>query len=213
MKKLLKIFVKVVLFFFIGLVSLIALVFAATRPIFPRADIEISVPFSLDDPPRDLIPMGETLAHPKPDSPQGHPGIDFQWDHPADVLASHDGIATEIKKVEEDKVFWEITLTKGFYSTIYKELGDYSENIKLFSEVKKGELIGHPYNPSTPEGNASHYQLHWEFGYMFRDRLCPMTYFDDASLASIEEIWNESTNQFKKDFPYICSGDYFGKEK
>ena len=204
---------KILLFVLFGLLSLAGVLFAMTRPIFPRAGIEIAVPFSLDDPPRDLIPMGETIEHPKPKSPEGHPGIDFQWDHPAEILASHDGTITQIKKVEEDKVFWEITLTNGFYSTVYKELGDFPSDIKLSAKVKKGDLIGHPYQPILPDGSSNHYQLHWEFGYLFRDRLCPMTYFDEASKIAIEQIWDASINQFKKDFPYICSGDYFGKDK
>lgn len=39
----------------------------------------LSLPFNKNDLPSMLIPMGETLEHPKPDNPKGHPGIDFLW--------------------------------------------------------------------------------------------------------------------------------------
>ena len=56
-------------------------------PFVPREKITIILPFADED--DDLIfinPMGEKVQH--PDSPNGHPGLDFGWNHPASILAA-----------------------------------------------------------------------------------------------------------------------------
>ncbi|TSC79123.1 MAG: hypothetical protein G01um101433_20, partial [Parcubacteria group bacterium Gr01-1014_33] len=66
---------------------------------------------------------------------------------------------------------------------------------------------------------------HWEFGYYpedwqvrdyempYPDRLCPMKYFDENSKQRIEEIWDKSPWDYRKEFPYICNGIYEGNDK
>src|SRR5438477_8195815 len=95
----------------------------------PHQKVVISVPFDKNDPPTGMIPMGETINHPKPQVPNGHPGIDFSWDHPARILSSSDGSVTYIKLGASEPNFWDVEVRSGVYLLRYKELKDYNHDL------------------------------------------------------------------------------------
>ncbi len=199
------------------LVAVISLagVFVLTRPdtYLPHKRIVLHVPYDLNDPPTSIIPMGETIYHPKPQVPSGHPGIDFQWGHPdAKILASAAGVITSIKQTPEHYNNWDIEVGSWPYVVRYKELEDYDHGLKTGSHVQAGQFLGYPENNSAKGAQAA-IQIHWEFASLSttRDRFCPMTYFDEASRQSVEAIWAKSTWQYKNQFPDVCSGDYKNK--
>ncbi len=182
--------------------------FIAIRPdtYIPHKRIVLHVPYEFSDPPSNLIPMGETIFHPKPRAPQGHPGIDFQWNHVTNIIASADGTISSITQTPDHFNNWDIEVSSWPYAVRYKELEDYDSTLKVGSSIKTGQFLGHPMHGHP---NAA-IQIHWEFASTssLRDRFCPITYFDDASRQSIESIWVKSTWQYKSQFPDICSGDY-----
>ena len=193
------------------LVLILGLAWVMFRPdsYLPHQRITIAVPFSSDNPPSWLIPMGETINHPKPQVPKGHPGIDFAWPpgEAARVLSSSDGVVSSIKQGASEGNLWDVEVKNGYYLLRYKELKDYNHALKKGSSVKTGDYIGMP-------GTIAN-GFHWEFASasLLRDRFCPVTYFDPASLALINRIWAQTPNdQMKQQFPYICSGDYYGVE-
>lgn len=212
MPKVVKIIVAVVL----GLILILGFIIINPPAFLPHQRITISIPFDKKDPPQNLIPMGETIAHPKPQVPNGHPGIDIQWDHSTNILSSSDGEVSSIKQTPEHFNNWDLEVSSGVYRLRYKEMQDYNQDLKVGSKVKKGDFIGHP-GHFTFTDSPGHYQIHWEFASasLILDRWCPMNYFDAESKKIMEEAWDKipADNQFKEKFPYICSGDYFGKEE
>jgi murein DD-endopeptidase MepM/ murein hydrolase activator NlpD len=175
--------------------------------------ITISLPFAAEDDARELIPMGETINH--PDSPHGHPGIDFSWDHDVPIIASAAGIVTKIQRHEDGRT-WDVEVVTGDYAVRYTELESYNPELKKGQRIAQGSWIGQPGHPlDLPDGNRRHYSIHWEFDYdtFWVDRLCPMTYFDDDSRQRIERIWARSTWQHKAESPDICSGFYYGRDE
>jgi murein DD-endopeptidase MepM/ murein hydrolase activator NlpD len=216
MKKILRIF-KWVGIILVGIVIL--LVTFVTQPwvFLPHDRIEISLPFAPEnDAKTGIIPMGETIFHPKPQVPNGHPGIDFQWNYLVPIISSSDGKVVKINHGSTSGI--DVTVQSGYYELRYKELDEDSlpANIKAFGDVKKGDLIGYPGGSTGGDGNT-HYQVHWEFAStsLIRDRFCPLTYFDADSLSRINKIWDAVSLDYdqgvKRQFPYICSGDYFNK--
>ena len=162
--------------------------------------------------------MGETIFHPKPPTPSGHPGIDFQWNERTPIIASSDGIIININHGSSHGI--DVIIRESVYELRYKELDESSlgENIKINHNVKRGDFIGFP--GGIPGGDGKlHYQLHWEFASSSpaEDRFCPMTYFYPESRERIQNIWDnvslEAYQGLKKRFPYICSGDYYGKDE
>lgn len=199
-------------------------------PFFPHKRITITLPYATEHEAEHLIPMGEEIAHP---FPGGHPGIDFQWHKlpappliaVADGTISFVGDYREVGGQTEELVLY---MKSGEYEIRYKELSKIEEGIKKGSTVKKGQVIAYP----ACEGMGC--QLHWEFTYghwMFRfyggklinskeeptvDRLCPLTYFDEDARARIERLWDsvpESTDNFKQQYPHICSGVYHDRHQ
>ena len=205
--------IKLVIGIILIIIGFVAFTVIQPMAFLPHEKIVISAPFDKNDPPDGLIPMGETLFHPKPQVPNGHPGIDFGWQHNANILSSSDGVISYIKQTPEHYNNWDIGVKNGPYELRYKELQDYNQSLKVGVKVKKDDFIGHP-------GHfADHYQLHWELASvsLFLDRWCPMSYFDEESRKTMEDIWAkvppEASQNMKKQFPDICSGDYFGKEE
>lgn len=210
--------VKILIGLFILVIGFVTVVIIHPEVYLPHQRITISVPFDKDDPPITLIPMGETINHPKPQVPNGHPGIDFSWgNHNAMILSSSDGEVTSIRLGSSNPGKWDIEVQSGVYILRYKELKDYNHNLHPGSKVKKGDLIG----TTGKEGEISMDAggIHWEFASssFILDRLCPMNYFDPESRRIMEEIWaktpEDANSNMKKQFPYICSGDYYGKEE
>lgn len=194
-------------------VVILALAFIVVRPdtYWPHKRLVIRAPFELSDPPSTLIPMGEKVYH--PDSPSGHPGIDFQWSHKdVNIVASADGKISKLQQTPEHFNNWDMEITSWPYVIRYKELQDYDTNLKKGSSVKAGQFLGHPTHPADGETGRG-IQLHWEFASvsLIRDRFCPMTYFDEASRQVIEAVWAKSTWQYKNQYPNLCNDDYFNK--
>ena len=181
-------------------------------PGMPHKRVIISLPFSKENEAQWLIPMGETINHPKPEVPLGHPGIDFAWDHTVPIIAVADGVIKSVKKDStEGKAVWNIYVASGDYLTGYTELESYNTELYKGSKVSKGMLIGYP--------NEANHQIHWEFEYntplnFLIEPLCPMTYFDEEARSRIESIWENQGDRwpYKDKFPYICSGDFYGKD-
>ena len=187
-------------------------------PFMPHQRVTISLPFARED--DDLIfinPMGEKVMH--PDSPLGHPGIDFAWHHPAPLIAAASGKVTKIKEHppggwgETEKIY-DVEIVSGIYAVRYTEIAP-AENLKVGMSVNKGDIIGRGGEYNQPGGLGLYYSTHWEFDYdtpVF-DRLCPLTYFDTDSLSRINSIWNKVGTTYDGRYPDICSGDYKGKDK
>lgn len=204
-------------------VLLVIILFFAWRffirflPFIPHERITISLPFARED--DDLIfinPMGETDHH-KP--PQGHPGLDFGWHHPAPLRAAASGKVTKIEEHppgghgETEKIY-DVEIVSGVYAIRYGEMAS-AANLKVGVQVNQGDIIGRGGEYKQPGGLGTYYSTHWEFDYdtMVIDRLCPLTYFDSESLDRINAIWEKVGSTYNGQFPEICSGFYKGRDK
>lgn len=86
------------------------------------------MPYEFSDVPDGMIPMGETINHPKPQVPNGHPGINFQYNGSKshNVVASANGTTTSITKGASNTGKWDVEVKSGFYLLRYKEMEDYT---------------------------------------------------------------------------------------
>jgi len=181
----------------------------------PHKKLQIILPFAAQyDSTTALIPMGETIYHPKPQVPNGHPGIDFVSQQSFPFIASADGKITKMLKGGSSDGT-DITLHSGAYNIVYKEMDPDHVFVKVGQKVRQGDKIALPdpkRDPQHPEN--IHYSTHWEFASVspLRDRFCPLSYFTDESRGRIEVIWAEvqpaDFDHMKQHFPSICSGDY-----
>lgn len=165
--------------------------------------IVISLPYESSQP-AEIVPMGETIYHPQPQNPDGHPGIDFQWDlsKPIDIIACSDGEVLSAEKTNYHNK-WDVIVKSGGYTIVYAELETIESNIVAGAKVVKGQRIGEP-----GKFDGDHYNMHWELR-LGTNRLCPMSYFDSESKVRIEKDWeNTRWSDMKKYFPDICSGKY-----
>ena len=184
--------------------------------------IIIILPFDPQNPPDDIMPMGETVKHKA--EVGGHPGIDFQWYAEAPKLYSSAG-GEIVELLELDGGDWSITINHtGFdkrYYTAYS-LGSYNTELEVGDKVEKYTFLGYVPNPH-PEDNM--YGTHWEFGvdiftYFesgnerigYSERLCPLTYFDEDSRTLIEKTWITAKYEEKDQFPLLCNGFYEGRD-
>ena len=176
------------------------------------------LPYSISsNTPDAMTPMGETLYHPKPQNPQGHPGIDYQWSNPSvvpTISASMDG---EVYKLEEDDYWvgtYKVYTKNGSYAVGYTELGSVAEGLKVGDSVKVGDIIGTPQHPSNITDQPNFRMIHWEFGsynaqWGIGERICPLAYFVSSAKSTIESLWaNTNAPGLKANAPDICSGDY-----
>ena len=209
--------IKITLMIFIILLIILSWFLFDPLAFLPHSRLQIVLPFdSQYDSSTGMIPMGETIFHPKPQVPHGHPGIDFQWNTSVPIIASADGIITSIQHGSSNGI--DVEIRNGVYALRYKEMDEktLSSNIKILHFVKKGEFIGNPDATIGGDGKK-HYQLHWEFASnsVIKDRFCPLTYFTNDSLMRINSIWDnvspQNNQNMKLQFPYICSGDYYNK--
>lgn len=181
----------------------------------PHEKIVISVPYRMSDVPDGMIPMGETLYHPKPNVPNGHPGIDFGWQNGQnhDVISSSNGKILSVSQNISGPGKWDVEIESGAYILRYKEMDDYNPELKKSAKINKGELVGHV--GRYCDSGHCWFNLHWELASrsVLRDRFCPVTYLDTESRLSIESLWKSvpSNNKVKSQFPEICSGDYSNK--
>ena len=191
----------------------------------PHDKIEISLPFAPEyDADVHLIPMGEIEEwhNASTGSPDGHPGIDFQWNREVEIRSVGDGGITRVYLNHEGEYIVEQSLGL-YYRTMYQELNRLAPGIDTSSEVKKGELIGYTsyhrteFGDGPPDPSDPSMQLHWDFASssMLVGRLCPLGYFDAESRKRIEKIWErvKSKGNYKKEFPDICNGAFKNKEK
>lgn len=189
----------------------------------PHQHIEISLPFEpQDDSLTNIIPMGEKIEHNESNgNPNGHPGIDFQWNKPTKIITVADGRVINIRKNQDNQFILEQQLNM-FYRTVYQELNELDPSIRLFAKVKKGQLLGYtgvepPKDGGRPKKGDPSRQLHWDFisSSMFVGRLCPLGYFDANSRARVEKIWANvpANDEFKSRYPEICSGVYKDKNR
>lgn len=166
--------------------------------------IIISLPYAPSQPTNSIVPMGETLYHPKPRNPEGHPGIDFQWNlgQPIDIIACYGGEIIFAERTESHNKF-DVHIKSGNYTIVYAELENIDSRIIQGAKVILGQRIG---EPGKFDGN--HYNMHWELR-VGTKRICPLSYFNPESRARIEKEWaNTKDPRIKKNAPEICSGDY-----
>ncbi|MEK7148057.1 MAG: M23 family metallopeptidase [Patescibacteria group bacterium] len=202
-----------------GILILLVILFFAWKfyirftPLFLHQSIVISLPFAAED--DDLIfinPMGETDHH---TPPQGHPGLDFGWSHPAPLIAVADGKVTKIKEDSNkeygvaEKVY-DVEIVSGKFAIRYDGIAP-AQNLRVGMKVKQGDVIGR--GGKYEQSSGVQYSTHWEFDYdtMIFDRLCPMIFFDANSEIRINLIWNRVGQTYNGQFPEVCSGFYKGK--
>lgn len=170
--------------------------------------IIISLPYSADQPTNSIVPMGETIYHPDPPNPGGHPGIDFQWSliKPIDIIACADGEVASAEKTPSHNKY-DVSINTRGYTIVYAELENIDDAIKKGAKVTLGQIIGEP-----GKFNGNHYNIHWELKHG-TNRICPMSYFDTDSKKRIEAAW-ASTNslKMKANSPDICSNFYKDKK-
>lgn len=181
--------------------------------LFGHKGISITLPYSVENEPAGMMPLGE-----KEDvHPDGHPGIDFQWNYAAPLIATFDGTITNIaiaKDGNEPVIY--VTLKNGEYTSTYKELDSVESGITKGAQIKRGEIVGYPHGHYfTDSGGHTNYQVHWELGYASFPgsvRLCPLAYFDSEALTRINKLWEK----IKPGHPnptgqMICNGEYYEK--
>ncbi len=204
--------------------------------------ITLNIPFDPEDPIQGIMPMGETIEHPDDgEFTGGHPGIDFQWYYHPDgrskVFASAAGVI-HLVEPDEDGAF-DVTIlhddfnviTDTVKKTYYTLVGpiDSDFEFKVGDRIEAGSFLGyvHKYPPEKLPPNV--YMIHWEFGFLetwismerpppegwlHRNRLCPMTYFNEESRELLEEIWSRPDSyEHKGQFPYLCNNVYHGKNE
>lgn len=170
--------------------------------------------------PTAMTPMGETIYHPKPQHPSGHPGIDFQWENPSEVptiTASMDATVTAVTDNSSHAGTSDVQTKNGKWGVDYTEMSGVREGLKVGDTVKVGDAIGTPQHPSSITDQPNFRMIHWQFGYIrderfgtgVGDRLCPLSYFASSAKSTIESLWaNTNAPELKANSPNICSGDY-----
>lgn len=171
----------------------------------PSGSIAISLPFSETDTPFQMMPMGETIEHPDPPNPGGHPGIDFMWQKSIDIIASVDGTISKIQEAPNHKNTWDVFIATDEFYVGYTTLAKVDDKIKVGTKVTAGQKVGE-------SGFFGHSMIHWEFGIDTgegRMRICPMKYLTDASRQRIVDLWaSVKWSEMKSKFPHICNYAY-----
>ena len=185
----------------------------------------LKLPFTTDDEPQMILPMGETILH---DPPWGHPGIDFMWDHkPPPLIAAVTG---EVGSIDVNNRYGghDISVLTGEFVVTYHvfELYLLNPNIDVGGQITAGQVIGYPQDVTDQDDVHS---THWAFGTweklsepittpegdvrtFMTNYLCPFPYFVDSEQARLSRIWEEarypSEGKEKERFPDICNGPY-----
>ena len=185
--------------------------------------MSLRVPYMSSDPISDLVPMGEKIHHNNPD---GHVGIDFQWrDHsggPPTIVASATGtvLSVELDPYSNNtSLIIQVLHQVGDerYYTAYEGLR-IDSSLQPGDLVNQGQILGEAWD--DPDTGDDVYMIHWEFGLCPGNgfspcappkRLCPMSYFGEESRSMLEEVWSGSKNQYKIQYPHICSGAFYGR--
>lgn len=182
----------------------------------------LSLPYSTSVPMYHLSPMGETLYHPKPQNPTGHPGIDFIWDSAGtiEIIASMAATVTGIRADSSHAGAWDVATSNGSYGVDYTEIGSVKSGLAVGSSLNVGDVIGTPQHPVEMTDDPNYTMFHWQFGNVSEDpsanafvttRICPLTYFTSGALSTLNSIWaSMNWPEIKANAPSICSGDYAG---
>lgn len=217
MKKLLKIIGFFLICFTLLTLGLALFSWLKYGPIalFGHQEVSITLPYRAENEPIAMLPLGEKEEI----HPDGHPGIDFQWDYAAPLIAIFDGTISRIENAKEmgEPVLY-VSLKNGEYTSVYKELDSLGSGIKKGSHVSQGDVIGYPHcTYFTDSGGHTGCQVHWEFGYdsfLGLTRLCPLIYFDQKALDRINTLWGKTQpNHANPTGQMICNGEYYGKDK
>jgi len=182
--------------------------------LLPHHPVSLGLPMAAKyDNVTDIIPLGETINH--PNTPGGHPGIDFLWTEDTPIIAMAEGTVTSTAPAEDSHGKYDVTVTSGFYEIHYNELDELAPGLSVDTKLNRGDFIGYPQR----RGHG----LHLEFGFagrktkLLKKELCPLLYFDKDSLARINSIWDKATAGDKPDmkmrFPKICNGYYDGLQE
>lgn len=177
--------------------------------ILPHHPIALGLPMDPKyDSVTDLIPLGETINH--PNTPGGHPGIDFLWTKDTPIIAMAAGVVTKTAPAEDSHGKYDVYVNSGYYEVHYDELDELAPKLAVGSKLNKGDFIGYPQR----RGHG----LHLEFSMagrhtkLMQKELCPMTYFDKSALTRINNIWSAAAGgshaDMKTRFPKICNGYY-----
>ena len=184
----------------------------------------MKLPFTAAHEPAGVMPMGETIEHPPPKSPEGHPGIDFQWDHQAPIIAVSDGKVVQItSNVHKETGIFNLSvsvITEEFIVN-YTTLESIGKGLEVGSDVVVGQVIGYP----TPvQKGADWYMIHWDFGLYEKHApitdpeglvteytvtpLCPVPYFTEPERERVLRIWRHAFYGAKEQFPELCNGSW-----
>ncbi len=177
--------------------------------LLPHHPVQLGLPMDAKyDTVTDLIPLGETINH--PNTPGGHPGIDFLWTKDTPIIAMADGTVTKTAPAPDSHGKYDVSVVSGLYEIHYNELDELAPGLTVGTKLKKGNFIGYPQR----RGHG----LHLEFVMagrntkLLKKELCPIYYFDQGSLARINAIWVKAAGgdkpDMKKRFPKICNGYY-----
>lgn len=174
------------------------------KPVKPAQKITIILPFDINNPPANINPMGETVEHPDPPNPGGHPGIDFIFNEKTvPILAMADG---EVKRAESDGREFIVCINSSGYAYCFGHLQSIDSAIKVGAQVKQGQKVGIGSNVHTDFGYAR------TRGDWVPERLCPLTYLTPAHRAILESI--PIMDKMKAaGFTEVCNGQYKGKDE
>ena len=179
--------------------------------------ITFTLPFTAENNPQSIIPLGEKEVH---NFGIGHGGIDFQWDHSVPLIAVMDGRVSVRKNEDIGEPTWDVNLTGQGFTVIYLELQRDQPVVKDGAYVKKGDFIGYPHGHYfSDSGGHTNYQVQWELRYdtffPWVYPLCPLTYFDSEARSRIEKLWAsfDDGSEFRRKYPDICSGGYYGRDQ
>jgi len=118
-------------------------------------NIGLGLPFRVDQVPTEMVPFGETINHP---SPNGHPGIDFQWRNAnTEIIVAMDGIVGDITKelseIDNSIEVYHLVVVSGKYDISYEvlDLYDFNPNLEIDDEIIAGKVLGHPQPASTTD--------------------------------------------------------------
>src|SRR5262245_1098776 len=85
----------------------------------------------------DLIPLGETINH--PNTPGGHPGIDFLWTKDTPIIAMAAGKVTSTTAAPDSHGKYDVTVISGLYEIHYDELDELAPGLAVNTQLKKGD--------------------------------------------------------------------------
>ncbi|MFH1236676.1 MAG: hypothetical protein V1685_07165 [Parcubacteria group bacterium] len=183
----------------------------------PTTAATLVLPFSIEDTPESIAPMGETIIHNNTPNNIGHSGIDFQWHSSREIkiLASMDA---EIMSIAVNPLGTHDVITeRGGWSVEYDGMKLVNPELEVGQSITRGDYMGQPNPEKAPAVGQG---FHWQFGYYDKKQnraypaLCPLIYFNTESVNLIEKIWADTKwLEMKANAPDICSNYYKDKNQ